>query len=315
VTSALAAVVDSDPTATSVPWTLAKPFVPFLRVDSKFAVQNPTQTLTVGDFDGDGRDDLFLSTGSGWYYAPAANAEWRLLSAKTETSDSLLFGDFDGDGRTDVFIQKGDDWLVSWAGRSEWKVLSRNHGTPGGNPIEGMMNFVIGDFVGDKRADVFYADGANWYVSDGGVSPFVLYATSSFKIPDLAFGDFDGDGKVDIVGVVANQWMIVHANQEHIWKPLRAKQSNTMKGFIVADFDGNGKSDIARLLGTVWQVSRDGTGDWSTLTSLPGLTQFAGVGRFDDNKGADILVWNGNSLDARSAGTGTPQRQSRQNMR
>ena len=29
---------------------------------------------------------------------------------------------------------------------------------------------------------------------------------------------------------------------------------------------------------------------------------------FDDNKGADILIWNGNSLEALSAGTGAPKR-------
>ena len=153
------------------------------------------QTFLVGDFDGDGKDDVFMATGAAWYYSPGGNAEWRFLSAKTETADMLLIGDFDGDGRADVFKQSGDDWYVSWGGRSDWKLLSTNHRVNMTAPDSGIVDFVIGDFVSDKRADVFFADGQNWWVSDGGVAPFALYAASSFLKPDLAFGVFDNNGK------------------------------------------------------------------------------------------------------------------------
>jgi VCBS repeat protein len=300
--------------AGAVQWTASTEMPPYLRIDSKFCVPNPTSKLGVGDFDGDGKDDLLLATGAAWYYAPAANAEWRFLSAKTDTLNSLLFGDFDGDGRTDVFTQIGDTWLVSWGGRSPWQVLSSHHQVNGG-----MTDLAIGDFVGDGRADVFYADGTNWYVSDGGVEPFVYYATSSYRIVDLAFGDFDGDGKTDVVGVVANQWMAVFANQVHEWRPLRPALTTTMKGLIVADFDGDGHPDIAMIQHStgqvLWQVSRSGTGDWTSLTAIPDSRPFAAVGRFDDHPGADILVWHENFLEALSSGTGAPQRQSRQDMR
>jgi hypothetical protein len=35
----------------------------------------------------------------------------------------------------------------------------------------GIKDFSIGNFVSDNRADVFFADGRNWWVSQGGVSP------------------------------------------------------------------------------------------------------------------------------------------------
>src|SRR5262245_29091679 len=111
-----------------VAWTTARAQTPFLRVNSQFSVPNPTRVFLLGDFDGDGKDDLFMTTGAAWYYASAANAEWRFLSAKTETIGSLLLGDFDGDGRVDVFTQIGDNWMVSWGGRSPWQLLSTNHG-------------------------------------------------------------------------------------------------------------------------------------------------------------------------------------------
>jgi hypothetical protein len=97
-----------------------------------------------------------------------------------------------------VFTQIGDKWMVSWGGRSDWQVLSENHGAAVNRAIRGMVDFVIGDFVGDRKADVFYADGTTWWVSDGGTGPFTEYATSSYKRPDLLFGDFDGSGKAEV---------------------------------------------------------------------------------------------------------------------
>jgi hypothetical protein len=308
----------------SVPWVSVTPNVPFMRVNSKFSVLNPTQLFLVGDFDGDGRDDLFMATGTGWYYSPGGNAEWRFLSAKTETVDALLIGDFDGDGRADVFTQIGDNWMVSWGGRSDWQLLSSNHGAAVGHAISGMIDFAIGDFDGDGKADVFYADGTNWWVSDGGVAPFAFWATSSFTLPDLILGDFDHDGKTDVAGVVANQWMFVPSQGPHQWTVLRPKLTNTMAGLIAGDFSGEGTTDILRMLPTsstgghrVFQVqiSRDGRGDWITTSTISDVTPFVGAGRFDDKVGKDLMFWNGPILTVLSSGAGSLVRQSRQDMR
>jgi hypothetical protein len=300
----------------SVSWAGVETQVPFLRVSSEFSMPNPTRAFLVGDFDGDGRDDIFMATGAAWYYSPGANAEWRFLSAKRDRLGSLSLGDFDGDGRTDVFTQIGDKWMVSWGGRSDWQVLSENHGAAVNRAIRGMVDFVIGDFVGDRKADVFYADGTAWWVSDGGTGPFTEYATSSYKRPDLLFGDFDGSGKAEVAGVVAHQWMFVPANGPHQWRALRPQLTNTMAGLIAADFDGDGKTDIAQIVsgtGVSMRVSHDARGDWQPLNN--GLTGFVAIGRFDTTPGADILAWSDNFWKAMSNGSGTAQRQSRQDMR
>ncbi len=278
--------------------------------------KDPTQKLGVGDFDGDGKDDLFLATGAAWYYSARGATEWRFLSAKTETLDTLLFGDFDNDGRTDVFTQIGDDWMVSWGGISPWEKINSSKWR--------MRDFVIGDFVGDRRADVFFARGDQWFVSDAGRGPFVPYAASSFKKPDLAFGHFDGlkkfgnDEKTDVAGVVNNQWMAVYAQTDHVWKPFRPgpAPTKTMKGMIVADFDGDGSSDLALAFPLIgWRVSYGGEGPWLPLSPALGSGPFVAVGRFDDNKGADILVWDSRSLAIVPAGTGARHPWSRQDMK
>jgi hypothetical protein len=295
----------------------------------QFERPDETDRLRVGDFDGDGREDLFLATGAAWYYSPGAQAEWRFLSAKKETVNHLLFGDFDADGRTDVFTQIDQDWMVSWAGISAWERVNRSQWP--------MTDFYVGDFVGDSRDDVFFARGDQWFVSNGVRDPFVPYATSSLKLPDLAFGHFDierkyGDNeKLDVVGVVMDEqgrrkWMVVYARAPvHQWEPLRAAQTNTMNGLIVADFGRTGFSDIVRVTrrgmgGSLWRISRLGRSAFTDFTFIPITTPAAVVGRFDeakmtDRRGADILVWDHEAIKILVSGTGAPQSHSRQDMR
>jgi hypothetical protein len=282
--------------------------------NNRFKAPNPTARLGVGDFDGDGKDDLFLATGAAWYYAPAGQAEWRYLNDMTVEMGSLLFGDFDGDGRTDVFTQQGRGWLVSWGGASPWEKINESDAR--------MSDFAIGDFDGDHRADVFYADGQTWFVSSGGVAPFTALDTSSFRIPDLRFGDFNGDGKTDVFGIESNQWKVSYGGTSG-WSTLPLTLTNSVAGLFVADFNGDGRADIATFsrdphLGTALKVSYGGASGGTTLLIAPPsspVPSVAAIGRFDGNVGADVLLWHGDYLDISSGGAGVPQRQSLQDMR
>jgi hypothetical protein len=279
--------------------------------DNHFESSNPTNRLGVGDFDGDGKDDLFLATGETWYFAPAGKAEWRHINTQSEKIGALRFGDFDGDGRTDVLTKSGRDWLVSWAGASKWEKINESDGS--------IDDVAIGDFDGDGKADIFFANGSQWLVSYGGVSQFVYYATSGFRVPNLRFGDFNGDRRTDVLGVVSGQWMAVYGGTE-TWQPLPVSLTDSVEGLIVADFNGNGRADIARSIpfgsDHFWEVSYGGVGNWQPLrTASVALGSAVGIGRFDDANGADVLLWNGNILDIASAGRTSSVRHSRQDMR
>jgi hypothetical protein len=265
---------------------------PYIRVatsPNQFNHSNPTTKLGVGDFDGDGADDLFLATGAGWYYSPSGKAEWRLLSAKTDTLDQLLFGDFDGDGRTDVVTIQNGRLMVSWGGASSWEVLNSN-------PAPGAItDMATGDFLGDKRSDIFFANGSQWLVSDGGSAQFVQTQTSSYRVKDLRFGDFDGDGKTDVFGVEGGNWSYSRSATDS-WKALRPALSSNVNGLVVADFNGDGVADVAANCDhpTCWRISYRGFEDWREFSQPYGLVgpEFAGVGHFLGHIEADVLSWN-----------------------
>jgi len=144
----------------------------------------------------------------------------------------------------------------------------------------------IGDFDGDRRADVFYTDGREWLVSYGGTGFFTHYAYAIHRVPDLRFGDFNNDRKTDVFGVVGDQRMVVRGGTQ-FWAPLRAKLTNSVEGLTVADFNGEGRADVgasSRWItgGYIWRVSFSGTDNWATLrTNSPSLSSVPAIGNFD----------------------------------
>lgn len=289
----------------------------------QFDLSNPMRHFGVGDFDGDGMEDLFLATGTAFYYAPGGSAEWRLLTAdRTDRMGSLLFGDFDADGRTDVVAKKGGNLLVSWGGISEWEWLNSTNA--------GIADLAVGNFDGLPGDDIFHANGRDWLVSSGGSGEFLFFNTSGFRVRDLRFGDFDGiDGKTDVFGVVSGSWSVSYGATS-AWTALRPRLTDTVNGLFVADFNGDGRDDIGQATFTTlglfleWRFSNGGVDNWIPLTSaVTGLA--AGIGHFRGDPKADVLVWDPvlpfpapgprDSLDAFYFGSGGLHRHSTQAMR
>ena len=102
-----------------------------LDFNKHYGSPDPTNDLAVGDFDGDGVDDIFVGTGVAWYFSSGGRAEWRFLNRMPERASELLFGDFDGDGRTYVMALHSGVIDVSWAGGSRWQSINVR---PGASP-------------------------------------------------------------------------------------------------------------------------------------------------------------------------------------
>ena len=174
----------------------------------------PWTNVQVGDFNGDGRDDIYaLAAGSKQQYVAYSDGtsfNLRLAGGRLDRARDiglLTIGDFNGDGLDDV------------AGRSEtdgfWHI-DQSTGT-GFNRLERVTKWTTAgvwddaralDLDGDGDADLLgQFNGRNWYAGlvDGATRVSSgLWARwprpSQVLIEDPAFGDFNSDGREDLAG-------------------------------------------------------------------------------------------------------------------
>ncbi|MCT2582148.1 FG-GAP-like repeat-containing protein [Actinophytocola gossypii] len=230
-----------------------------------------------GDFDGDGRIDVFRATGYRWYYSPAGEGRWVAGAKSGITRQAIRFGDFDGDGRTDVFTASNGEWRFSPAASGGWQTLN----TSG----IGLADLRFGDFDGDGRTDVFRTNGSQWYFSSGGRTAWQPLARATMPVDELGFGDFDGDGRTDVFAQVDGQWRFSSGGSE-LWSPL-ATSGYAVPALRFGDLDGDGRTDVFRSDGRQWYFSSGGRTSWQPLaratcpaTSLA-IADFTGDGKAD----------------------------------
>ena len=181
---------------------------------------NATQNrrLHVGDFNGDGRDDLLChdrSTGSLWIdYANAAGQfgahDWSAANnwCNAGTNRRLHVGDFNADGRADLLchdLVSGDEYIdyasaTGTFGGTDWSLAA------------GWCNFhgariLVGDLNGDNRDDLVChsaVSGARWVDLASSLGRFagtdssVGTAWCNGNGDRLFIGDADGDNRDDL---------------------------------------------------------------------------------------------------------------------
>jgi hypothetical protein len=119
----------------------------------------------IGDFNGDGKADVFRANGSHWYYSAGGATQWIQLGVSSYKVANLRFCDFNGDGKTDVFSLANAQWSVSYGGSSSWRRLN--------SKLSGDLGeLVFGDLNGDGRCDIARSYHQSWQVSWGGTSPW-----------------------------------------------------------------------------------------------------------------------------------------------
>ena len=178
-----------------------------------------------GDFNGDGRDDIFgldartadfmvgASTGSEFSISSWGNAYSTIQEYLSTYPIGMEVGDFDGNRR--------DDLLVYDAQSSQWAfVLSEGvRFTQLSLPqtFAGWTHHYVGDFDGDGSTDLLgYHDGNDrWEIarfSDGQFSPTPMpWATSIVDPAGYLVQDLNDDGRDDLAkrASVADDWMVL----------------------------------------------------------------------------------------------------------
>src|SRR5947207_2356677 len=265
------------------------------------------------DFDGDCKSDiLWRNSATGEDYLWLMNAQAIVSQGSLTTLGDPAWqiqgtGDFDGDGKADILWRNaltGENYIWLMNGLSIASQGSVNFV----DPTSGWQVQGIGDFDGDGKADILWRNaltGENYiFLMNGGriAAPGVVNIVepaSAWQVQGI--GDFDGDGKADIL------WRNSSTGENYVYfmdgttiKPTEgfirtvADQSWQVAG--IGDFDGDGKDDILwrnAVTGENYLYPMDGLAIMPSegyLRTVPDQSwQGAGMGEFDGDGAADML--------------------------
>ena len=264
----------------------------------------------LGDFNGDGKDDVLLRHANGrWHYYPMDGRTVLPGAGSASLTENATVsvagvGDLNGDGKDDVLMRRANgtwyyypmDGRRSLAGRGEVRLTSNLAWSMAG----------LGDFNGDGKDDVLlrHTNGRwHYYPMDGRtVLPGAGSAslTENATVSVVGVGDLNGDGKDDV--------LMRRANGTWYYYPMDGRRSLAGRGDVrltgnlawsmagIGDFNGDGKDDV---------LLRHANGRWHYYpmdgrTVLPGagsasLTEnttvsVAGIGDLNGDGRDDVLM-------------------------
>jgi hypothetical protein len=185
-------------------------------------VGNSTLYPIVGDFNNDGKLDVI----AGSRIAPGGDNShsslWILLSKSDSTLyesvdtlsfgglDSLAVGDFNSDGKLDLATISGGATLQVLSGNGDGTFQAPVGSTTGlANPVTNGNAIVVVDLNGDGKPDLVVSGGFGG-ASVNGVVAFLndgsgnfargqSYPLGGWQFAPFVVGDFNGDGKTDVV--------------------------------------------------------------------------------------------------------------------
>jgi hypothetical protein len=214
-----------------------------------------------GDYDGDGRTDLYLlgPGGVGSFFCSGATLSTSAactMSAGPENDWKNVFvaypGDYDGDGRADLFLASSGYGGYFCSGASIPTATSCIQTLPSNEAWSSTFTIYTGDFNGDGRTDLFLAGNPSSHFCSGhALTTAAACVTTNNDSWRSAFqihvGDFDGDGTSDLllVGTAATHFCR-GATVISTAACLTAVPGDWRTPFAVytGDFDGNGTTDV-----------------------------------------------------------------------
>jgi hypothetical protein len=223
--------------------------------------------LATGDFDGDGRTDVFVANGTAWFFSRAGTGPWEFLHASNKLRSELGFADIDNDGSTDV-LYRDPSGNVGYLKSGVVALVPLTT-----SPVP-MNELRFGDFDGDGKTDIFYARNAQWYIWYGSTRMWTAAAASNVTTPALLFGEFDSVRGTDVAAVTSGMWAYSSGGTTP-WAKLNNRLETTFVNAVAADFDGDGRTDIAFDKGTQrWTYSPDGRLPLRSLREGAGTTPY-----------------------------------------
>lgn len=139
-----------------------------------------------------------------------------------------------------------------------------------------------------------------WQLSDGGTGSWRTLAPYTYDVEELGFGDFDGDGRTDVLRATGSRWYYSPGGTGR-WVP-RSTSGTTRHDLGFGDFDGDGRTDVFTASGGQWQFSSAANGAWQPLNTSGYEVNSLRFGDFDGDGRTDVFRTNGTQWYLSSGG-------------
>ena len=242
------------------------------RIGDSASIADPVQVIA-SDVDGDADFDLIVSSRVVPKLAVFLQASDGSYTVQPELSLGLpsdvngAFGlaalDLDADGRTDIVAARGDELRLDIFYQSRPGDFTSTSQLLSNPALSEQAEFIQpGDFDGDGDLDLAFANRADNHVSmyiQTSPGTFVPSAQGAIGAGDfdgvtaLAAGDLDGDGDLDLAGVLTGKSQVGIALQDDAGAFLFDPLTGILGGFpdtfrprslAIGDLDGDGDADI-----------------------------------------------------------------------
>ncbi|MGL4598907.1 MAG: FG-GAP-like repeat-containing protein [Bacteroidia bacterium] len=219
---------------------------------------NGNNTGFVGDFNGDGKNDILQSNNHVYFGTATGFSDAGSSGLMYNTSMNIFVGDFNGDGISDFFAASSQGGTIYYY-NAQTRTFSSNKSVSGLLISSGCYpNKCVwqGDFNGDGLSDLCSAMGTSAYVNFGnatnGLNAYKQQNNLSIYKGNTYAADFNGDGLTDIFSCNPSTGYLTFSNwsdstgfRSSITIPnMNFTISSSQSYTWVADYNGDGLADI-----------------------------------------------------------------------